>query len=667
MNKLQWALYWASRGFRVFPLWPSNNKPAWDDFPNRATCDTNIITAAWSSGDFNIGAVPTGQVMVDMDEKKGKHGVAAAQQLGLNFDTLLVRTTTGGLHAWYEGPPTANSAGKIAEGIDTRGPGGYAVMPGSVINGLPYEIVQDKPLAPVQQFVLDKLKAPRDRSQDQTPLVDLDTDSALALAERYLDTTSGALAGSQNDTLFRVAAHVRDLGVSESLAAELIDRFWAVKCEPQIPSEEVEQIVSNAYLYAQNPPGSKHPFADFAGYVPTEMPPLPTPNKPQQLGLFDDNPFASFGNLIDLADLAPRDWCIKRFLERKAVTTLVAPGGIGKSQFTLTLAAYLARGEEDFFGFENVFAGQPQYSVIYNAEDDENEMSARLHALCVLRNWDYHSIKPYISLVSGKRQRFKLMTRGSNGRPVMDEEAQRLAGLLISACLSRRCVLLGLDPLTKLHELNENDNIEMGRFMENLARLADLANVAALLSHHMSKPAFASNAPYAGNAAAGRGAGEIINGSRAAYTLSMATQDDIAHYGLNPDQAIRLLRLDNAKLNRALMRADADAWIQRAGTTLANGEEVGAFIGGDPTSETEDLRRGMAAVLSSEIQGRGKGMCTLAEAANILAAGDAIFAQLSVAVVRSRIERFLARPVTLDTGHTIQAVVDGGKKLVTLT
>ncbi|MFD0330457.1 bifunctional DNA primase/polymerase [Streptacidiphilus monticola] len=49
--------------------------------------------------------------------------------------TALVVTQSGGLHAWLSAPPDVvvpNTASVLAQGVDTRGSGGYLVGPGSL-------------------------------------------------------------------------------------------------------------------------------------------------------------------------------------------------------------------------------------------------------------------------------------------------------------------------------------------------------------------------------------------------------------------------------------------------------------------------------------------------------------------------------------------------------
>jgi hypothetical protein len=671
MNTLEWALWWAGRGFRVFPLAPNTKRPAGAGFLESATRDPEAIRAAWTDkftglvAQYNVGAVPDNQILVDFDTKDGKQGIKEGEQLGFNFDTLLTRTATGGLHAWYAGPPTANTASTIAPGIDTRGPQGYAVMPGSTVDGRQYELIRDMPLAPVQQFVLDKLRAPRERMLEQAPLVDLDLPSAISAAQNYLAAQPGAVRGEQNHTTFRLAAHLRDLGLSETMADELLDTLWAVRCEPQIPSEEVAQLVANAYLYAQNAPGSKHPMADFGGVVVWEPPAPPALPDPRQMVMFNDNPFACFGNMVPVQELKPRNWIVKRLLERDAVTALIAPGGVGKSQLTLTIAVYLALGVASIFGFENVFAGVPRHSIIYNAEDDENEMSARLHALCVVLEVDPERVRPYICLVSGRRQRFKLYTR-QNGQVAIAPDADGLVNWLVAACLQHNVVMVGFDPLTKLHEFNENDNIDMGRMMESLNRIAERCATSILLAQHMAKASLAGAAAYAGNAGAGRGAGEIINGARAAYTLSPPTPEDVNYFQLSLAQQYRLLRLDNAKLNRSLLTPDA-TWIEKVGVLLFNGEEVGAFQPADPRAESEELKLSMARFLSAEMTALSTGAIPVREAAEILMRVDSAYSQLSNRIVVARLERMLHPPITIsESGIKLGISLKGSARLVTM-
>lgn len=658
MSKLPAALAWAARGFRVFPLWSNSNKPAIDAFPTAATTDEAWIRAWWGADpEYNIGCVPDGPV-VDLDVKKGHDGPGVYQALGLPlWSTMTVQTVSGGLHMYFTGPPTANSAGRVGDGIDTRGPAGYVVAPGSTIDGKTYQLIYDVPLAPCPEVVLAKLRAPRERTSEQTPLIDLDTPSALAHGRLYLEDLPGATAGTQNNTLFAIGAYLRDIGVSELAAVDLVIDHWLDKCSPPIEYENMQGVLANSYLYAQNQPGLKHPLVDF-GQVE------PPPEEPTTIGLATphpgENPFNRFGNMVPLADLQPRPWILHRFLLRGEVTGLIAPGGVGKSQLALTAAICLARGSPDFFGFKNYLAGRPQKSIIYNAEDSIEEMSMRVHATCIAMRIDPETVRPYLVLVSGRDLRVKFLVGGQ--QPTVDASAKQVLGWLIEAARQHGAALIALDPLNKLHEVQESDNGHMGRLMELLSKLAQLANVAILLAHHMAKPGNASSGAFAGNAYAARGAGEIISGARAAFTLSTPSDEDVLRIGMPPDQRHYYLRLDDAKMNRTLLGAEATCWIQKLSIDLPFGEQVGAFMPIDMRSVSDAQRSNLAEALAVEITAGGTSTMTLLAAVPTVMRLDPLFEQMTAAQVRGRLQRIFGTPVALASGNTIRCGAVGREK-----
>jgi len=151
------AIALARAGFRVFPLLPGEKRPAITRGVKDATGDLDRVRQWWSRGAWNIG-IATGSRLVVIDCDAGKpwpysdsqapagvtNGadmlVALAQThdaIGDGswmFDTMSVRTPSGGMHFYYELPPgvtVRNSAGKVAPWIDVRGEGGYVVGPWS--------------------------------------------------------------------------------------------------------------------------------------------------------------------------------------------------------------------------------------------------------------------------------------------------------------------------------------------------------------------------------------------------------------------------------------------------------------------------------------------------------------------------------------------------------
>ena len=130
------ALAYAGCGYRVFPCKPDKTPLVrWKD---AATTDAAQISHWWRTWPGAMIGLPTGDglavVDLDVDKATGETiGEVTAEQLGLAqaiATGLQVATPSGGRHAWFKGDLPL-SAGKIGRGIDTRGIGGYAIVPGS--------------------------------------------------------------------------------------------------------------------------------------------------------------------------------------------------------------------------------------------------------------------------------------------------------------------------------------------------------------------------------------------------------------------------------------------------------------------------------------------------------------------------------------------------------
>lgn len=144
------ALRYAARGWPVFPLRPGGKQPLPGSHGVKdATTDEAVIRRWWAENPFaNIGLAcgPSNILAVDVDTKVGKPGLRSWHELAASLGipeggTLTNVTPTGGKHLLYAMPEDVrlgNTQGKLGDGLDTRGDGGYIVAPPSTINGKAY-------------------------------------------------------------------------------------------------------------------------------------------------------------------------------------------------------------------------------------------------------------------------------------------------------------------------------------------------------------------------------------------------------------------------------------------------------------------------------------------------------------------------------------------------
>ena len=141
MNKmLRSAIWYANYGWHVFPVKAGGKVPLTPNGCKDATRDAEKITEWWTrKPNANIGVAcgPSGIVVIDLDDDKGGLDAWAElkERLGIDDETVTCLTGGGGMHLYYKALPgidIPNSASKLGPGIDTRGNGGYVLVPPSI-------------------------------------------------------------------------------------------------------------------------------------------------------------------------------------------------------------------------------------------------------------------------------------------------------------------------------------------------------------------------------------------------------------------------------------------------------------------------------------------------------------------------------------------------------
>jgi hypothetical protein len=473
---LEHALAWAARGFRIFPLHPGTKLPVWKSWTEHATADPERIKALWSERAYNIGVLTDDMIVVDVDVKSGKDGLMSAFDLGLPFETLTVRTPSGGLHLYYSGPNRANSAGRLGDGLDTRSFHGFVVAPGSVYGSGAYTLELDAPIVPFPETLLDKLPLPRER---QAPLVqvELDDPTAVAHARNWLRDHPGAVWGENGDIhTYKTAAKMRDFGLSEETAFQALCEEWNDRCRPTPwPLDMLRGRVANAYAYATGPEGAASPAVQFAGVVVEPE----TPRRGSWFYEGDDHRGAV-------------TWLYPEILPTTGVVILTAPSGSGKTLVGLYLAKSLATGAA-FFGTAPLETG----GTLYLAGEAYGSLKLRMAALS----------EPGRRLPIAARYVGGLAARGAWAALCEDIRAEAAE---IEARFGQPIRLIVLDTLSSSGILEqENDNGQAANVMKAFAELSQAMNALVLIIHHPAK-----------DGTGARGAGAIHNNGDYVFSIN---------------------------------------------------------------------------------------------------------------------------------------------------
>lgn len=638
MGTLTAALSWAERGFPVFPLRENEKEPAIDDWVNVATTDPATIRALWTDPvlrherNYNIGVKCNDFVVVDIDVKAGKDGCTEYAQLQGHYDTLVVQTPSGGYHCYFRGPDSSNAP--ISKSIDIRSHNGYVVAPGSVINGVPYHIINNREMALVPSLISNLLQAPLVRAEADADLT-LDTPAAIEAGRRFLESAAPAIEGQRGDeTTFITAARlVREMALSVPAAFVLMRDHWNDKCVPPWPLDQLYAKVENASQYGTAEFG-KLSFDLTFGHL----------NIPEPPTVFEQME-TTWGNAI-LPDRIPhRPWLVERMLMEGAVTLLLAAGSAGKSSVSLALAAHLSQGL-DFAGYK---AKRPCKTIVYNGEDDLHEQSRRLLAVCMAYNFDYNAVKKNIMLLSPRELKMDLVT--SDGRrPVRNDT---LVQHIIKEASADDVGLLILDPLVKIHKCDESDNVQMDYVMETLTNIAAEARVAVMALHHTTKTNGRTEEKQ-GNMDVSRGASAIVNAARIAFTMFNASAQDAEDYGLNDDERYMWVRLDDAKMNLALA-TDKATWFRKEGLKIPSQDVVGVLKHEVLEKSHTHITSRVAETLISTMSANGVAAMGMPQAIAILKTSVPLWANKTDIEIRRRIEGMFTVAFTVQ-GKTLRIV-----------
>lgn len=258
-EKAKRAAAWAAgQGFKVFPLAPDAKRPMVRDWEHSATDRADYIAERWpkNATGYGIACGPSGLYVIDCDTPKEDTPpppedvadatcgldtlclLAAAEGEPMPSGTLTVRTGRGGYHYVYRMPQDAdlrNTASALGWLIDTRGPGGYIVGPGSTVNGLTYDVIDQATPAQLPAWIVRRLTEQRARAASHGGAVERAATSPVRLAGAAVGPqwAAAALTGeaerirSAPDGQGNAAVNAAAYAVGRLVGGRLLDRAAA--------------------------------------------------------------------------------------------------------------------------------------------------------------------------------------------------------------------------------------------------------------------------------------------------------------------------------------------------------------------------------------------------------------------------------------------------------
>jgi hypothetical protein len=250
---IDWALAYGCAGMRVFPC-GADKGPIGKLCPHGvkdATTDAAVIRRWWTRAPFaDPGwAVPRELLVVDLDEKNGKHCIRDfIPQGGVNpADVITPQTTTpsGGRHLIFraDGATYRNVTGLNGWGIDLKTAGGYVVSPAPG-NGCVWIKPLTTLLAPAPDWIPKADDRPQEPHGEAMPFCGEVSRYARGALESEFATVAGAPHGARNPTLNTAAFNLGTLIGSGDLPRDLVEaRLYEAAIANGLVAEDGERSV----------------------------------------------------------------------------------------------------------------------------------------------------------------------------------------------------------------------------------------------------------------------------------------------------------------------------------------------------------------------------------------------------------------------------------------
>lgn len=266
---------------------------------------------------------------------------------------------------------------------------------------------------------------------------------------------------------------------------------------------------------------------------------------------------------LDIDALPPRPYLYSTYLQRGHVTLLSASGGVGKSAWSLSVAIDLA------CGIDHLGAGdfKPRKVLVYNSEDDQDEMLRRAGAYMKFHNFTdamRQRVRENVTIVSGVNGALQFADY-KDGAVVIRKKSVELFEQIVR---ERGIEVAMLDPLVSLHNIPENANSEMNKLIMAIKKITADCNIATLVSHHDKKNIGNRDVEDASQDDL-RGAGAITTSVRVVLAMKRLSKKDVSRLRIPAEDVPRIVALSKGAKSNYSAR-DASSRLLFANSVQAN-------------------------------------------------------------------------------------------------
>lgn len=258
----------------------------------------------------------------------------------------------------------------------------------------------------------------------------------------------------------------------------------------------------------------------------------------------------------DPSTLPRREWLYGRHYIRKFISATFAPGGVGKSSLVGVEGMAMA-------SCKPLLGVRPERRLkvaYWNGEDPMEETERRIGAACLNYGLGAGDLEEWLFVGSGRDMPLLIAEQTATGTTILAPSVERVLDTAREFDLD----VIIIDPFVSSHAVTENDNNAIGRVAAEWARIADKANVAVELVHHVRK----AHGPEI-TVEDGRGAGSLLAAVRSARVLNQMSKEEAERAGVERHRSY--FRVDNGKANLAPPPEGSD-WFQMIGVDLDNGD-----------------------------------------------------------------------------------------------